>query len=124
MQMGFLLRSALAVHHIRQVTLKLFTVHTTSPRHASSSFPSHGLAAFSALLVLRISRSFIRALCNCDLLFPIEHPTIPAISLCSKPSTSCSKKIVRYPGGNASTALMTCTPPTAPPTPGSQAPPP
>ena len=32
-------------------------------------------------------RNFIRALCSCDLLLPIEHPSIPAISLCSYPST-------------------------------------
>src|SRR4029077_13850058 len=63
-----------------------------------------GYPAFSALLVLRKSRNFIRALCNCDLLFPIEQPTIAAISLCSYPSTSCSTKIVRYPGGSRSTA--------------------
>jgi hypothetical protein len=29
------------------------------------------------------SRSFIRALCNCDLLFPMEHSSMVAISLCS-----------------------------------------
>ena len=46
----------------------------------------------------------MRALCNCDLLLPIEHPTIPAISLCSYPSTSCNTKIERYPGGRASIA--------------------
>src|SRR5207245_4065099 len=52
-------------------------------------FP-HGLRAFSALLVLRKSRNFKRALCNCDLLLPIEPPTIPAIAVCSYPSTSCN----------------------------------
>lgn len=40
-------------------------------------------AAFSALLSFNKSRSFMRALCSCDLLFPIEHPIISAISLCS-----------------------------------------
>ena len=60
--------------------------------------------AFSALRVLSDSRSFMRALCNCDLLLPMEHPTMVAISLCSYPSTSCSTKILRYPGGSASTA--------------------
>src|SRR5438876_3804649 len=64
----------------------------------------YGLMAFSALLVFRSSRNFIRALCNCDLLLPIEQPTIPAISLCSYPSTSCSTKTIRYPGGRFSIA--------------------
>src|SRR6266404_615568 len=50
--------------------------------------------AFSALLVLSDSRSFMRALCNCDLLLPMEHPSMVAISLCSYPSTSCSTKIL------------------------------
>src|SRR5690242_14343871 len=40
-------------------------------------------AAFSALLSFNRSRNFMRALCNCDLLLPIEHPIISAISLCS-----------------------------------------
>src|SRR5207244_12219005 len=68
----------------------------------------YGLMAFSALLVFRSSRNFIRALCNCDLLLPIEQPTIPAISLCSYPSTSCSTKTIRYPGGRFSIALCNC----------------
>src|SRR6185503_19264530 len=34
----------------------------------------------------------------------MEHPTMAAISLCSYPSTSCKTKILRYPGGSASTA--------------------
>jgi hypothetical protein len=38
---------------------------------------------FSARFILSRSRSFMRALCNWDLLFPIEQPTIWAISLCS-----------------------------------------
>src|SRR5262249_15116478 len=59
-------------------------------------------AAFSALLSFNKSRSFMRALCNCDLLFPIEHPIISAISLCSYPSTSCSTKMILYPGGRLS----------------------
>ena len=41
------------------------------------------LSAFSARFILSRSRNFIRALCNCDLLLPIEQPTIVAISLCS-----------------------------------------
>src|ERR1700721_1252116 len=41
------------------------------------------------------SRSFIRALCNCDLLFPMEHSSIPEISLCSYPSTSCNTNTSR-----------------------------
>src|SRR5579864_4204323 len=40
-------------------------------------------SAFSARFILSRSRNFIRALCSCDLLFPIEQPTIAAISLCS-----------------------------------------
>lgn len=42
-----------------------------------------GYPAFSARRIFSMSRSFIRALCSCDLLLPIEHPTMPAISLCS-----------------------------------------
>src|SRR6266446_4223698 len=37
-------------------------------------------------------RSRLRALCTCDLEQPVEHPTSPAISLCSYPMTSCIKK--------------------------------
>src|SRR5215472_8707337 len=51
-------------------------------------FLAQDLVAFSALCILSRSRNFIRALCNWDLLLPIEHPTIVAISLCSYPSTS------------------------------------
>src|SRR4051812_13533844 len=47
------------------------------------------VAAFSALLCFSRSRNFMRALCNCDLLLPIEQPIISAISLCSYPSMSC-----------------------------------
>ena len=74
---------------IRQLTLKLCTGHTTSLPKYGSRFSTAcapfltAYPAFSALLVLRKSRNFIRALCNCDLLFPIEQPTIVAISLCS-----------------------------------------
>ena len=44
---------------------------------------SYRREAFSALLNLSRSRSFILALCNCDLLLPMEQPIISAISLCS-----------------------------------------
>src|SRR6185437_4014442 len=50
------------------------------------------------------SRIFILALCSCDFEFPIEHPIMVAISLCSYPSMSCSTKMVRYPGGRCSIA--------------------
>jgi len=40
-------------------------------------------STFSARFILSRSRNFMRALCNWDLLFPIEQPTIWAISLCS-----------------------------------------
>ena len=65
-----------------QGPFEFFTGHTTSPQYRLLRAP-HGFLAFSALLVLRSSRNFNRALCNCDLLFPTEHPTISAISLCS-----------------------------------------
>ena len=42
-----------------------------------------GFLGLFGSFILRRSRNFIRALCNCDLLFPIEQPTIVAISLCS-----------------------------------------
>src|SRR6185503_21192771 len=45
-----------------------------------------------------------RALCNCDFDVPSEIPTSDAISLCSSPSTSCSTKTVRHPGGNVASA--------------------
>src|SRR5579871_2341799 len=43
----------------------------------------HDFSAFSGRWILSRSRNFMRALCNWDLLFPIEQPTIVAISLCS-----------------------------------------
>src|SRR5579864_973647 len=79
-------------------------------------------SAFSARFILSRSRNFIRALCSCDLLFPIEQPIIVAISLCSYPSTSCSTKIVRYPGGNRSTAFCNLSRSTDPDNTGSSAP--
>lgn len=48
-----------------------------------SSLPHYRLQVFSALLNFNSSRSFILALCSCDLLLPIEQPIISAISLCS-----------------------------------------
>lgn len=41
------------------------------------------LAVFTLLTRGSNVRSFMRALCSCDLLFPIEQPSISAISLCS-----------------------------------------
>ena len=78
----FLLLNTVAAPKLWQDPFKLFTGRTTSPQCLCMIAP-HGFVAFSALLVLRISRNFIRALCNCDLLLPMEHPTISAISLCS-----------------------------------------
>src|SRR5207248_9987556 len=70
--------------------------YNLSPRYCPVQLLApHLFPAFSALFIRRSSRNLIRALCNCDLLFPIEHPTKSAISLCSYPSTSCSTKIVR-----------------------------
>src|SRR5215469_13400690 len=45
--------------------------------------PYQDFSVFPERFFFSRSRSFMRALCNCDLLFPIEHPTIEAISLCS-----------------------------------------
>ena len=50
---------------------------------SAARISAHLRAAFSALLSFNRSRNFMRALCNCDLLLPIEHPIISAISLCS-----------------------------------------
>lgn len=58
------------------------------------------------LLAIRRLRNLIRALCNCDLLLPREHPNIAAISWCSYPSTSCKTKIVRQPRGRPAIALV------------------
>src|SRR5882724_4182699 len=99
----FLFNRLPAVNDLRQNFLKLFARHTSTLPDITLPL-LYCVWAFAALLVLRRSRNFIRALCNWDLLFPIEHPTKVAISLCSYPSTSCSTKIVRYPGGSASTA--------------------
>src|SRR5579875_2842585 len=41
------------------------------------------------------SRNLSRALWSCDLELPVEHSSIVAISLCSKPSTSCRTKTMR-----------------------------
>src|SRR4051812_22957474 len=89
---------AATLKDVGQDLLKLCT------RHFLTLSPAHRRAAFSALLNLSKSRSFIRALWSCDLLFPIEHPIISAISLCSYPSMSCSTKMMRYPGGRFSIA--------------------
>src|ERR1700751_2918887 len=92
-----------AVLGLRQTLLQLNAGHTALPKRigqftASSVvtavlslcqfpntrvFPGQDYPAFAALFILSRSRNFIRALCNCDLLFPIEHPTMLAISLCS-----------------------------------------
>src|ERR1700722_5822867 len=45
-----------------------------SPSTRWSYFPTEDFPAFSALFILSRSRNFILALCNWDLLFPIEHP--------------------------------------------------
>src|SRR5215469_2825501 len=51
----------------------------------------------------RLSNSRMRsfALCSCDFEFPTEQSSSSAISWCSYPSTSCSRKIVRYPSGSS-----------------------
>src|SRR5208283_298100 len=112
-QMLLLLVAAAPVNDVRQDFLKLYTRHgrlfSLEPGLAQSLevgqdlslrtwFTSHladsrhlisrdGLpylfAALCAWLSLRSSRSFMRALCSCDLLLPMEQPIISAISLCS-----------------------------------------
>src|SRR5437868_13730347 len=88
-----------ALENVRQDFLKFGARHLLT-----LSRPAHRRTAFSALLCFSRSRSFILALCSCDLLLPMEHPIISAISLCSYPSMSCSTKMMRYPGGRFSIA--------------------
>src|ERR1051326_448839 len=119
LQMLFFVGFATRFNDIRQYFLELLAIHCLHPLPtyfaggpntlSRLSRPKIGVwtsltaqpasvfylrEAFSALLSFNKSRSFMRALCNCDLLFPIEHPIISAISLCSYPSTSCSTKII------------------------------
>src|SRR5438067_6442419 len=89
-------RVAAALENIGQDFLKL------GARHFLTFSAAHRRTAFSALLCFNRSRSFIRALCSCDLLLPMEHPIISAISLCSYPSMSCSTNMILYPGGKLS----------------------
>src|SRR5438067_3092482 len=96
-------RVAAALENIGQDFLKL------GARHFLTFSAAHRRTAFSALLCFNRSRSFIRALCSCDLLLPMEHPIISAISLCSYPSMSCSTKMMRYPGGRFSIARSRLT---------------
>ena len=89
----------------------LQTLHRSyylSPRYPLSVRFSHGLVAFSALLVLRRSRNFIRALCNCDLLLPMEHPTMLGNLIVLVSLYIVQQKNLRYPGGNVSTARCNC----------------
>ena len=69
-----------------------YSLPNTAALLPSFNYP---VLAFSALMNFKKSRSFNRALWSCDLLLPIEQPTIWAISLCSNPSTSCNTKTVR-----------------------------
>src|SRR5512146_195657 len=75
---------------VRQGLLEFFAIHfflppplDASPYSGTAAQPLIRREAFSALLSFSRSRSFMRALCSCDLLFPIEQPIISAISLCS-----------------------------------------
>src|SRR4029079_18628754 len=87
-QVDGMLTHSVTVDHLWQDVLKFRTRHGSSLPDTFTAVLRHGLMAFSALLVFRSSRNFIRALCSCDLLLPMEQPTISAISLCSNPSTS------------------------------------
>src|SRR5437763_2969241 len=93
-KMGLLVGISPAFDDVRQHFLKLLAIHSVHPLRTCSP-ATHRREAFSALLSFNRSRSFMRALCNCDLLLPMEHPIISAISLCSYPSISCSTKMMR-----------------------------
>ena len=62
--MRFLLCCPATLKDFRQNFLKLCAVHTSSPPKYRLSIAPYGFAAFSALLVLSDSRSFMRALCS------------------------------------------------------------
>src|SRR5262249_24030575 len=101
-----------AFDDIGQDLLEFLTVHVVVhplPTNSLSRWWLYLRAAFSALLSFNSSRSFMRALCNCDLLLAMEQPIISAISLCSYPSTSCNTKMMRYPGGRLSMARSRLT---------------
>ena len=66
---------------------KAFTAHTATSLMPVGSVDGSGWR--------RSSRSLRRALWSWDLLFPVEHSSMVAISLCSKPSTSCRTKTMR-----------------------------
>src|SRR5271165_1028603 len=88
--------------------LELFTLHGLFPQSTCLLFFQYSstlFAAYPASLALASwrscramsrkvscssSRNLMRALCNCDFEFPIEHSINLAISLCSYPCTSCS----------------------------------
>src|SRR5436309_3634410 len=100
-KMGLLVGISPAFDDVRQHFLKLLAIHSVHPLRTCSP-ATHRREAFSALLSFNRSRSFMRALCNCDLLLPMEHPIISAISLCSYPSMSCNTNMILYPGGKLS----------------------
>src|SRR5215472_9486964 len=103
-QVPFFFLVPTALDDVRQDLLESLAVHVDLILSQLCSAPLYRRAAFSALLSFNRSRSFMRALCNCDLLLPMEQPIISAISLCSYPSISCSTKMIRYPGGRLSMA--------------------
>src|SRR5580692_9716547 len=68
-------------------------VGETGIGHTATSLRLEGWADCSGWC--RNSRSLRRALWSCDLLLPVEHSSMVAISLCSKPSTSWRTKTMR-----------------------------
>jgi hypothetical protein len=112
-QVLFLLVASTRIDDERQIALKLSTVHlVVSPGVLDGCGGRSGgvlscfhhkflpgfhllVAALSARVIFSKSRSFIRALWSCDLLFPMEQPIISAISLCSYPSMSCNTNMMR-----------------------------
>src|SRR5215467_10948878 len=81
-KVGLLLHVAARLNDVGQHFLELLAIHF-SILSRSCCPAAHRREAFSALLSFKRSRSFMRALCNCDLLLPMEQPIISAISLCS-----------------------------------------
>lgn len=75
-----LFRSEIGVgfEEFRQSFLKISTIHV----RPVSSVLGHTAGSFRSPVRSR-SRSFMRALCSCDLLFPMEQASMSAISLCS-----------------------------------------
>src|ERR1039458_1195922 len=86
------------VDQLRQLRLECGAAHLVGVLiHFAGDFIVHRRSS-CLVFARKASRSFSRALCNCDLLLPSEQSSIAAISLCSYPLISCRIKTSRQRG--------------------------